>query len=78
MAGTTIDVILTSRCRTDSDLAVATQAKGKIMSLTAAPANALLDSVNTADELEALLTGEYGLRKDYVSIQNKLDKKKKK
>lgn len=33
---------------------------------------------NFADELEALLTGEYGLRKDYVSIQNKLDKKKKK
>lgn len=25
------------------------------MSLTAAPANALLDSVNTADELEALI-----------------------
>ncbi len=33
---------------------------------------------NFADELEALLTDEYGLRKDYVSIQNKLDKKKKK
>lgn len=33
---------------------------------------------NFADDLEAMLIEEYGLRKDYVSVQNKLDKKKKK
>lgn len=29
------------------------------------------------DELESLLTSEYGLRKEYITIQNKLGKKKK-
>ena len=32
---------------------------------------------NFADELEGILVTEYGLKKEYITIQNKLGKKKK-